>query len=281
MSWHADPSTLERYGEGSLGPVTASSIEAHVISCETCRHVLSSAMIERSGARLARVLDGVVDVVDGPERSLLERAMVKVGVRDHVARLLAATPSLQVSWFAALALVLGTAVLAAGNSHGGGRLFFLLVAPVLPVTGVAAAFGPRVDPAHEVATAAPMHGLSLLLVRSVAVLGTTVLLAGIATLALPHTDWQAAAWLLPALGLSATTLALATWWRPVTAAVVTTLSWVSSTVFVERGADVQDRLVDRLLVFHATGQLFFVVVVVVAGTVVARRRDSLALGRLA
>src|SRR2546426_6204147 len=51
-----------------------------------------------------------------------------------------------------------------------------------------------------------------------AVLASTSVLAGVAALSMPGLDWSAAAWVLPSLGLTLATLALATVMRPLWAA---------------------------------------------------------------
>ena len=118
---------------------------------------------------------GSAQVEDG----LLERGIVRLGVPDHVARLLASTPSLRLSWLAAAAVAIGFSAWAA-NAGADGRLVFLAVAPVLPVAGVAAAYGRWADPSHELATTAPFSGLRLLLLRTLAVLVVTTVVTAMA-----------------------------------------------------------------------------------------------------
>ena len=84
---------------------------------------------------------------------------------EDTARLLAATPSLSASWLGSVAAAAFLAALAADSSPR--ALFaFLTVAPMLPVAGVAAAYGRDADPAHEIAVASPYSMLRLLLLRS-------------------------------------------------------------------------------------------------------------------
>ena len=91
-----------------------------------------------------------------------------------------------------LALALLPATLALAQTGDRGIGLFLALAPVLPVAGVAVAFGPRTDPLHEVAVAAPYSSFRLLLLRSAAVLTTSLLLAVPAAALLPATAWVAA-----------------------------------------------------------------------------------------
>ena len=133
--------------------------------------------------------------------------LVRLGVPEHLARLLGATPALRASWLLGCALVLAFAAWAA-TRRADGLVVFLMLAPLLPVAGVAAAFGPDVDPSYEIGLAAPMRSFGLLLLRALAVLVTTTVMAGIAALALPGLQPSAAAWLLPSLGLTLASIAL-------------------------------------------------------------------------
>jgi signal transduction histidine kinase len=197
-----------------------------------------------------------------------ERTLVRVGVKDHVARLLAATPSLRASWFAAGAIVVGFSARAAAAGPAG-LVVFLVVAPLVPVAGVAAAYGPWMDPMYEMAHATPTSGLRILLLRAAAVLATTAVLVGSAAILLPGADWTAAAWVLPSLALTLASIALSTFVPTQWAAAGVTLFWL--TVVVVSAA----RSGDRFAVFHGSGQVAFFVVVVGSSAVLARRRGRL------
>ena len=204
---------------------------------------------------------------DEPPRGRVEAVLVRLGVPDHVARLLAATPSLRLSWFGATAVALGFSVLAAYGKRD--PLMFLVVAPLLPLGGVAAAFGPGVDPTYEIGLASPVRTSRLLLIRATAVLGATSFLAGVASLALPRLDWTATAWVLPSLGLTIATLALATVMRPLWAVGTVASLWVIGVVVIEILSNTRDAA------FRGPGQVAFFAVVVVAAPLFARRREHL------
>jgi hypothetical protein len=269
-TWHADTALLAHYAADELDDARAYSVEAHLIACETCRTALAPAV---DAARLDAMWAEVADRVDAPNPGIVERGLVWLGVKEHAARLLAATPSLRLSWLAAEALVLGFTVFSAGIAAGGpdadvATLVFLVMAAVLPVAGVAVAFGPTVDPTYEIGTAAPMRGYRLLLVRATAVLVTSLALTSAAALALPGLGWTAAAWLLPSLGLTLGTLALATYLRPLHAAAGVALTWVSiAWIF----AAVRP---DTLAVFRLGGQVVFLLVIAVSAWVLAHRREA-------
>lgn len=269
--WHADPESLARYAAGSLAGPRAASVEAHLLACAHCRGELAG---RADTQRLAAVWGGVIDLVDRPTPGLVERLLQLLGVRGDVARLLAATPSLRLSWLAGLVVTLAFAVLAA--HEGPGRLgLFLVMAPLLPLVGVAAAFGPVTDPAHELVAASPMGAFHLFLLRAMAVVGATVALTGAATLALPHHGLAATTWLLPALALTVGSVALATYIPPLKAAVTLATLWVGGVIAGLGMAPAGRSLAgatERFVAFQPEGQLVFLVLAVAATCVVARRQ---------
>ena len=273
-TWHADAETLASYAEGATDDVTADSLEAHLIACDTCRRALAATA---EPATLDRMWAGVVDELDTPRAGVVERGLTAIGVRDHVARLLAATPSLRLSWLVAEAVALGTAAALTSATRGraadAGLALFLVLAALLPVAGVAVAFGPGVDPTYEVGLASPMRSFRLVVVRALAVLGTSTAIAGVAALAQeylggPDVGWAAAAWLLPSLGLTAATLALATSFRPQIAAAITAATWLAL------AGTATARTADRLAPFRGTAQLVFVVLIVISCVVLVQRRRA-------
>jgi hypothetical protein len=278
MTWHADPDTLDGYTEGRISPVQASSVEAHLLACGACRTSLAT---RADRTRLDALWSEITAAADTPVPGPVERLLGRLGVPDHVGRLLAATPALRVSWLAAVVVTLAFAVSAA--RHGDRGVFlFLVLAPLLPLAGVAASFGSGIDPVYEVALAAPLRSLDLLLVRATAVLATTTLLAGAAAVAVPHTDWRMAAWLLPAFGLTAGSLALCTWVTPWKAAAALATVWVGAAAVGLRlaaGTRPGGPLVERFVAFRPSGQLALAAFTLVAAVIVALRRDALEIGR--
>ncbi|MDT0407113.1 zf-HC2 domain-containing protein, partial [Streptomyces sp. DSM 41635] len=132
------------------------------------------------------------------------------------------------SWLGAVVGVLLTTVLASHTVRTGAQpTFFLALAPLLPLAGVALSYGPALDPTYEMAVVSPTHGFRLLMIRTVAVLTTALGLDLLATLALPEFGLVALAWLLPALALTATTLALSSRLGPLLAPAVTGGGWLA------------------------------------------------------
>ncbi len=171
-AWHADGELLAAYAAGRLDVAGTWSVEAHVTSCAGCRE-LAGALAEPE--RLRRGRAAVIAAVDVPHAGVAERLLVRLGVPDYTARLLAATPALRGSWLLAVATTLAFAVLAARLGSGrDASLAFLTVAPLLPLAGIAVAYGPGIDPTYEIGLAAPMRSFKLLLLAWVAAVLVTV-----------------------------------------------------------------------------------------------------------
>lgn len=284
MSWHADTHLLTRYAADALDDSTAWSLERHVTSCQECRSRLDTVDLpdQDDQALLDELWRTIAYRARRPRRSATERLLLAMRVPPHVARLLAATPSLTVSWLVAVAAVLGFGVAAAHLGVRGATLdpsqlvaaplAFLLVAPLVPLAGVAAAFGPRLDPTYEVGVAAPIRGTRLLLIRAVAVLAASFVLTAVAALALPQLGWSAAAWIAPALALTTTALALSTWLSPLVSATAIGSAWVGVVLLSEAASEV------ALVVFRAESQRAAVLLFVAAAIVVVLRRERFDLG---
>ncbi len=207
--------------------------------------------------------------VAGVERvTALERALRRARVPDHVARVLAATPTMRWSWLGAAAAAVGFCVGAAAIGERA-TLPFLVAAPLLPLGGVAIAYGPWADPMDELTRAAPMSSVRLLLLRATAVLATTALGVGVAVALLPSADLPAVAWLLPALALTTATLALSTVVATHVAAAIVTGGWLLVVVAAEVRSDV------AATAFGGPGQLGFFVVAVGSAGVLAARHERL------
>jgi len=169
-------------------------------------------------------------------------------------------------------LSLSFATLAAFASGGTALAPFLLAAPLAPVLGVAAAYGPLVDPAYELSLAAPLGSFRLLVLRAVAVVASTTLLAAVAALALPGLDWTVAAWLLPSLGLTLAALGLATSLGPVTSGALVSFTWILIVLGAWQASG------DPLNAFGDAGQLACLGVALAGLAAVLVRRDSFDIG---
>lgn len=263
-AWHADEEVLGAYSDGRLDVAGRWSVEAHLTSCATCR-LQAGALVDP--ARLRRLRAALIETVDVPRAGVVERLLVRLGVADHTARVLAATPALRGSWLLAVAVTLAFAVLAAWVRRGAdATLWFLCIAPLLPLAGIAVAYGPGIDPTYEIGLAAPMRSFRLLLLRAATVLGTSTLLAAAASLMLPGLGWGAAGWLLPALGLTVCGLALATMVEPLRAVGVTAGAWVAAVAVTVAPPPPSSVL------FSLAGQVAFAALALLAAVVVLARR---------
>jgi hypothetical protein len=270
---HVIPAQVSGYAAGRLSAAEESSFEEHLMSCAACRRLVSSGG-RVDDRRLAAVWSEVVDVLDQPRVPMVERVLHRLGVGPETARLVAAAPSLRVPWLTAVATCLLLAVIAAGEGGVRGQWLFLAVAPLLPVAGVAAAYGPRWDSAWELARATQYSLSRLALLRSLAVLGSTLPLAAVVGVALPDADWWlAAVWLLPSLAFVTLTLWAATYVEPLLAVGVLTVGWlaVTSSATVHR--------TDPDLLWQPAVQFGFAAVMVAAAAGLWVRRGELATPR--
>jgi hypothetical protein len=270
--WHLDPEVIRRYAQGAVPLDLAASAEAHLMKCAACRGMLSSYVDVR---RAEAIWHEVVDRVDAPRRSGPERMLVRLGVGEATARLVAATPTLRGPWLLAVAGVLALAAWAA-QVDDRNLAMFLVVAPLGPLAGVGVAFAGGLDPTREIGLAAPYSGLRLLLIRTAAVLAVTVPIVAAAGLALPGSNWLAAAWLLPTAGLTCAALALTGRMTPVVAVGVVGTAWV----LVTAPTAVAGRLD---LAFGIGAQVFWLAMAIAGGTwlAVTRNTVTIKLGRSA
>jgi hypothetical protein len=190
MTWHASAKLLHRYADGdpTLAADVVWAVEVHLESCVDCR------------AKLAAAATTVTPLVD-QVWAALEPDTVPAPI--HRARRLAtwATPAM-VPWLGMTTIVTLLALVTDRLISQPFPSFALLLAPIAPVAGVAAAWAKGLDPAHELVAATPRAGLYLVLRRTVAVLVTVIPLMGIATWTSP------VRWLLPCLAFTVVTLAL-------------------------------------------------------------------------
>lgn len=269
-NWHAPPDILVRFATTPelLDGVTASSLEAHLLACEACRGAVAGAA---DPILVARSWDGLADRIDRPRPTVSERVLGWV-LPAHVARVVAATPALRLAWMAAVAAV--TAAVVAAARQVGADTPFLVLAPVVPLAGVAISFGPAPDPAGEAALATPLHGAGLVLWRTAAVLATSLAVLVPGTVALPGLALHDAGWVLPALALTLGAVALSTWVAPFTATAVAGLGWLVA-LEVAAVADGVSQAPAEGPLFRPAGQLGFAVLAVAAAAVLSARHPRL------
>ena len=209
MSEHPTADSIARYASGDDLPADVLwAVEAHLETCQTCR------------LRLADVAPPQVTALTAAVWAGLEPTGTPTRRHRPLARW--ATPSL-LPWLAMTAFVVLAALALDGLlSARSTSSAVLLIAPIVPVLGVVAAWSRGMDPAHELVVSTPRAGLQLVLRRTLAVLAVVLpglLLGGWTTGASP------AYWLLPCLAVTSATLALGGVVGVRRAAVVTAASW--------------------------------------------------------
>ncbi|GAA2156210.1 zf-HC2 domain-containing protein [Kitasatospora kazusensis] len=197
---------IDDYARGGteMAADTVWALEAHLETCAICRG--------RLAASVATEAPGTAALVDSVRAALgpqLDTAVRMPSRRYRPSRLPAWTTSVTVPWLAMTVIVTVLALLlaaAGAPTAAGGVAPALLIAPVLPLCGVAAAWSRALDPAYELTASTPRAGLPLLLRRTTVVLAVVLpalLVEGWLTGAM-----TAAQWLLPSLAFTSTALAL-------------------------------------------------------------------------
>jgi hypothetical protein len=279
MSRHADIDSLDRYLDDRLGEAQAASVEAHVLACAECRDLLARrarvgpSAVRRHEDSWEQILEGV----DQPRLTVLERLLAGCRVPRPAARLVAAAPALRQAWLIAGLGLLGVAVLTAHLGSGTvGTVTFVVTAPVVPLVGVALSYGSRGEPAGEVATVAPYRYFRLVVLRTLVVLASWLPAAVILALALPGRGMTALLWFIPALALCALTLAASTFVDPAPAAVVLAVAWLTTAGLAVRGPrrTPAGELLGQFVAFRPAGQILLAGLAVAAVLVTVARRST-------
>lgn len=197
--WHVSAHTAQAYAAGNLPDPDCWSLETHVPTCARCARAVSDAAQDPV---LSRVRANVL-------RQARPAARPAVAVHRRSGVRLTVTPALRPLWLlGAVGAVLATLLLDAIDATQ--LPLVLLVAPLLPLAGIAVGSSPRLDRGAELMVSTPMPALRLLLLRSAAVLTVSLpLLLLLSAL----TGSGVVGWLLPAGALVAVALALSTWLR--------------------------------------------------------------------
>ena len=219
---HASMRIIDAYARGGtdLAADEVWALEAHLEACAVCRDRLSAAITAEAPAVAA-----LVDTVWSGLEPHLTAPAVMPRRRHWSARLSMWMTPTMVPWLAMVASVTLIALLLDLVGPGYGEVsLVLLLAPVLPVLGVAASWSRGLDPAYELTASVPRAGLYLVLRRTASVLAVVVpalLMGGWAT------GVMAAQWLLPCLAFTSTTLALGGVIGVTRAAVALTAVWAA------------------------------------------------------
>ncbi|MEU6229255.1 zf-HC2 domain-containing protein [Streptomyces sp. NPDC047042] len=226
---HASTRMIEGYARGGtdLAADEVWAVEAHLEVCRVCRDRLAAAV----GAEVPAVAS-LVDTVWSALEPQLAGVSPMPRRRRWSARMSRWMTPTMLPWLAMavgvtlLALLLDLAYKGSGSGSGGVS-WVLLLAPVLPVLGVAASWARGLDPAYELTASVPRAGLQLVLRRTASVLVVvvpTLLVGGWVT------GVMVAQWLLPCLAFTAATLALGGVVGVTRAAVVLAAVWAAAVV---------------------------------------------------
>jgi hypothetical protein len=262
-SWHIDAQSLRSWVNGSAGALVSVSIEQHVLHCGHCRDEVARLVPETERPPW----DDVLAAIEVPRPGPIERLLVRLGLSHSDSMVISSAPTLRVAWLLGTMGVLLFVLLAATLADAGGLALFLSVAPLIPVTGVATAYGPSSDPSYETVLASPYAMVRLILLRTFSVLATSVPLVVVAGLLLPASPFVAVAWLLPAAGFIAIVLTASNWTDPTYAAAVVAGSWVTVVVLAARTGD-------PLAVFAPAAMGAYIVILTVAGLALLHRLFS-------
>lgn len=257
--WHVDDETLRDYARGRVAFGTAASVEAHLVRCGACRRRFPA---EQAEPMLEASWTKVQHTIQTPPEPSVIRLLRRLGLSEADGVLLSAARSLNGGWTLATLAVVVCAALAAAFGDAGANAPYLLVSPLVPVAGVVVAFA-SVDPLDELTAATPYPKARLALLRTFAVVVTSVPLAIGVGLAIPGIAWLAFAWLLPALVLTLVTLIAMTWWAPEPAGAVSAVIWLG--VIAVAYAD--DR--DVAAAFGPTSQVVYLALAIVAACALA------------
>lgn len=232
-AWHVDRESLQGWVDGVAGPLVSVSVEQHVQHCAHCQGAVTELLPET----LRSSWDDVLTAVEVPRPGRVQRILLRLGLSHSDSVIIASGPTLRIPWIlgtiGVLCFVLLATVYADINAPG----LFLLVAPLIPLAGVAVAYGPAADPSYEAVLTSPYPMVRLALLRTVSVLTTSVPLVIGAGLLLPTSTVVAVAWLLPAAGFVAVVLTASNWVEPSYAAVAVGTSWFAAVVWATRVGD--------------------------------------------
>jgi hypothetical protein len=199
--WHATPVLLAAYAAGLAEPPDSWSLEAHLISCAACRAELSVHLAPSDNRLLAEQRDQLLAGL--PVRAAVYRQARRWSLRW----VLRPGPLIAVAVTVVALGIVDALVVGAASDFG----MLWLLAPAIPVSGVALMSISENDPCWEAVAAAPAALLRLTLWRTLALHALAIQLLAVAAVIGAMTGngvGAAVAWLLPSFALTASALAL-------------------------------------------------------------------------
>ena len=168
--WHLSTAVWQRYAAGELDAVAEASVETHLTSCAVCR---SSASETIASAEVAILWEGVATAIARPRPTRLGRVATRVGLPDDDAVVVRASTALYLPWVISVSAALVCAALAAVLPEPHGTSSFVVIAPLIPVLAVAAAYD-TTDPLRELVGPTPLSKLRIALLRASVALAAAV-----------------------------------------------------------------------------------------------------------
>lgn len=221
--WHLTPELLQNYRSGLNQGVLDDAVEAHVAACPECRARLTQ---DGDMNDLDPIWDSISTRVGTPRQGILTRTLVRVGVPEEDLVVVRASAGLYRPWTLAVLGAFVAAVAAAAVPRGMEHLAFFLLAPLVPVLAVAAAYDVA-DPFRELAASTSAGKLRVTLLRALAALIVALPVTVAVGLWIPGLSEITFVWLLPAVMLCSLLLLLLTWLRARAAAPVVVVIWAA------------------------------------------------------
>ena len=236
MTWHVEPSVWEAYVAGRLDLAAEASVETHVVGCAACRAAAKAHVAPEAAEAVWAQVRGTISA---PPLALPLRVLRRARIRDDDLVAVSAADSLMVPWAVAVGFAVACACVVglAGLGSVNRDMAFLVMAPLIPVLAVVAAFD-ALDPLREVAAPTPYSKLRLALLRATACLVVAVPATTAIGLVVPGMEDLAFVWLAPSLGLTVGALVLITWFEAQVAGALIASLWVSAVVVVRTSGSV-------------------------------------------
>jgi hypothetical protein len=284
QEWHIEADDLAGYAAGTARPTARSSIEAHLVACEVCRLALNDQVARvayaepgyaaqgdaaaNDGATEDRMWSAIVDRVDGGTRTLARSSRLL-----HVS---VSSPPLALATTLLAGLLMVFVCVARAGAPRYATTVLVALGPLVPLIGAGLAFGRHVDPAGAMATSAPLAASRVAAARALIV---TIVACAVGVVVSPLTTMgpgDSVVWLLPALAVTAVTVAISTYVDSTVPTVAFALgwlvivgSWLSDVPRAVRGVSTEGLASDRPAV-----QAALVIATIAAVAMCFARRDS-------
>jgi hypothetical protein len=226
MTWHVGIDLMRAYASDALGPPAAASVEVHVTSCAQCREL--AADVVRATATpdvLGQTWAAIRLATTALPQPRLARWLRRLGLPESDVVLIGGFTGLHVTWAVSVGAAIICAFVGVGIRADRQDLFYLAVAPLIPVLAVAVAFD-ALDPLRDVAVPTPTSKLRLALLRAAAACSAAVPVTLASGLAIPGLLDVALRWLLPSVALTLAALLLITRFSAWASALAVTTAWL-------------------------------------------------------